>query len=309
MTKPFETHLSAERLQAFLEGDLPAGERAPIEEHLAACAGCSAELDAWRVLFADLSELAPTTPRTGFADRVMARVALPSPERGWLASRHLTSDVLQDLADGLVPARRARRIRAHVDSCSTCAHELRTWEGVVASLARLERFAPREGFAARVMAAVRVRALSPVRAPAVSPVHTPAWTAAGTRALVLARRLVPRTRRAWAALSGVAVTPVAIFGLVTYAVFSHPTLTPQALASFARWQVGDFFSSVWSTLATSAVEMTSLSGAGSLVELLTGSPLLVAGGAVAYSAFAALALRILYKNLMGNRVYVRVSTR
>ena len=315
MNKPSPTHLSAERMQALLEGDLPAGERGPVEEHLAACARCSAELEAWRVLFADLSVLGSAAPRLGFADRVMERVQLPVPARqkSWLAaflpskSAHVTGEVLQDVADGFVPARRVARIRAHVDACPACAHELESWQGVVEKLQRLDRFAPDAGFAARVMAAVRARVASP--APVRVAARTPAWTIVGARALVLARRFVPRTRRAWAALSGVAVTPVAIFGLVAWAVFSHPTLTPQALGSFALWQLGDLFAAAWTALSTTGLELASGAGGGSLFDLLAGSPLIVAGGAIAYSALAVVALRFLYKNLTGNRSYARISTR
>ena len=297
MKQQSETHLSAERMQAFLEGDLPARERGPIEEHLAGCARCSAELEGWRVLFADLSALASPAPRADFADRVMARVQIPA------AADHLAADVLQDFIDGLLPARRVARVRAHLDACPSCAHELVGWQGVVGALGRLERFAPREGFAARVMAAVRL----PTAVPAAA--RASVWTTAGARALVLARRMVPRTRRAWAALSGVAVTPAVIFGLVFYTIFSHPTLTVQALASFALWQLGDLFALGWNAVAGTALELGSILGTGSVIDLIAGSPLLVAGGALAYSAVAAIALRVLYKNLFANRRHVRLSTR
>jgi anti-sigma factor RsiW len=310
VTNPFEAHLSAERLQAFLDGDLPAGERGPVEDHLAACARCSVELDAWRVLFADLSDLAAPAPPAGFADRIMHRVEILRPERAWLGSlfpatsEHVGGDVLQDLADGLVPARRVARIRAHLDSCPACTRELRDWQGVVRALGGLQRFAPREGFGAGVMAAVHARLSAPVRAQARAPV----WATVGTRALVAARRFVPRTRRAWAALSGVAVTPAVIFGLMAYAVFSHPTLTIQSLASFAVWQLGDLFAAAWTALVNGAPGLASAPGAGSVLDLLAASPLLVAAGAIAYSAVAAIALRVLYKNLLGNRTHARLST-
>ncbi len=313
MSNRFETHLSAEAMQAFLEGDLPQGERGPVEEHLAVCARCSAELDGWRVLFSDLSALASPVPRAGFADRVMLRVELRQPKRAWLASLfpvksgHLTADVLQDVADGLLPVHRLARIRSHVDACPSCAQELQAWHGVVDALNGLERFAPAHGFAARVMSVVRAHVASPAPVRARSTERV--WTVVGARALVLARRFVPRTRRAWAALSGVAVTPAAIFGLVAYVVFSHPTLTLQSLASFALWQVGDVISALGGALMADGVELASLAGAGSLLDLVAGSPVLVAGGAIAYSAFAAVALRVLYKNLIGNRAYARVSTR
>jgi anti-sigma factor RsiW len=319
MSQPSGIHLSAERMQAFLEGDLPVGERGPVEKHLATCARCSAELEGWRVLFADLSGLGSAAPRVGFADRVMERVQVPVPvkhevrQKSWLAaflpsrSAHVTSDLLQDVADGLVPARRVARIRAHVDACHTCTRELESWQGLVETLRGLDRFAPGQGFAARVMAAVRARVASP--APVRVAARTPAWTTVGARALVLARRFVPRTRRQWAAISGVAVTPMAIFGLVAYVVFSHPTLTPQALGSFALWQLGDLFAAAWSSLSTTGLELASAVGGGSLIDLLAGSPVLLAGGAIAYSALAVVALRFLYKNLTGNRSYARASTR
>ncbi len=316
MSRHIDNHLSADRMQAFLEADLPTGEQSRIEEHLAACARCSAEMDAWRVLFADLGGLASPAPRAGFADRVMAGVEVPA--RVSLAARaragiaalgpraarsHIDADVLQDFVDGMLPARRVARIRAHVDTCATCTHELESWRGVMDALGGLERYAPSEAFAARVLASMRAPAVVPVAARAAA--RTTAWD----RALLVARRLMPRTRRAWATLSGVAVTPAAIFGLVIYAVFSHPTLTPQALASFALWQLTDLFALGWNAVVGVGLESASLLGAESLFDLVFGSPLVVAGGALAYSAVAAVALRILYKNLITNGRYARVSTR
>ena len=60
--RPTHEHLSAERMQAFLDGELPARDAASVEEHLAACARCSAEVDGWRVLFEDLGQLRSVGP-------------------------------------------------------------------------------------------------------------------------------------------------------------------------------------------------------------------------------------------------------
>ncbi len=314
MSKNFTEHLSPERLQALLEGDLPARERRSAEEHLAACARCSAELDGWSVLFEDLSTLGAHRPRSGFAERVMAEVRVP--ERLPLAARvrarlatvlatsrpeHIAADRLQDFAEGLLPARQMARIEAHVDTCAACTSELHAWRSLADRLAGLERYAPHEGFAEQVMSAVRVPA--PVVAAAPARASVPAWR----QALRWGRRLVPRTRRAWAALSGMAVTPAVVVGLVFYAVFSHPTLTPQALASFILWKMGDLFSYGWSALAGAALDGVRSFGLGGLVETAISDPLMVVAGVLAYSVVSALALRVLYKNLIGNRHHARLS--
>ncbi len=327
-----DMHLNAEQIQAFLEGQLSADgrERRAFEGHLSSCARCSAEVEAWRTLFADLAELAGRPlphPSPGFADRVMSAVALPAPaappapqkERSWLASllapliargpHHLSGDVLQDLADGLLPARRTARAHAHLAACSTCAGELEAWRGVMAALARAPRLSPSASFAEGVIAA-----LAPSARPATVSVARPAspWQ----RALVLARhratRMVPRTRRAWAALSGIAVTPAAIFGLVLWVVFSHPTLTPGALASFAMWQISDLATAGWNSLLANGPGLASVAGYDSLMQTLGAlmqSPFVLAGGALVYSAVAALALRVLHKNLITHRRHARVSSR
>jgi anti-sigma factor RsiW len=324
-----DIHLSAERIQAFLEGDLPIGgrERREVEEHLTGCSRCSAEVDAWRVLFADLAELAAQplpNPSPGFAERVMSDVRRAQPgsqeERSWLASlfsskgRHLSGKVLQDLADGLLSPRRLARAQAHLVACSRCTGEVEAWRRLMATLARIPRFAPPELFADRVMAALGERA---VTARAVAR-RAPATVAPWEHALALARRaaarVIPRTRRAWAALSGVAVTPAAIFGLVLWVVFSHPTLTPQALASFAMWQVSDLLAGSWNSLLANGLDLASTgayeSALRALAAVARSSRLpLLAGAAFVYAAAAAVALRVLYKTLIAHRRYARVSSR
>jgi anti-sigma factor RsiW len=67
-------HPAAERLEAFAEGTLAAGDRAVIEAHLPGCHHCQTAVDEWRALFAALAGLPQFDPRPGFADRVMAGV-------------------------------------------------------------------------------------------------------------------------------------------------------------------------------------------------------------------------------------------
>ena len=112
---------------------------------------------------------------------------------------------------------------------------------------------------------------------------------------------MPRTRRAWAAISGVAVTPAAVAGIVLYAVFSHPNLTPGALASFVWWQVTDFATLALTTLSGTVLESAQLFGVYSLFETLAAAPLMLTSGLLAYSLLSGLALRVLYRNLFANR--------
>ena len=191
-------HLSAEEVQALLEGELPARERARAEEHLDSCARCSEELDAWRLLFSELGELPALGPRSGFSERVLAEVEIP--EKVPLAARirarlgallpaeaHPEGGKIQDFVDGLLPARQAARVGAHLEACEACAHEATEWRALIGRLSALPHRAPSEAFADRVMAGVRVPA--PVRAPATEAV--PAWARALAATGVTARRTSP----------------------------------------------------------------------------------------------------------------------
>lgn len=292
----FHQHIGAETLQAFLEGRLPTGERQAAQEHLASCARCSAELDGWKLLFDELDQLPSLTPSSGFADAVMAEVHMPEALplaariRGWvgLASPegHLSDERLQDFVEGLLPARHAARVRTHLDGCPRCAGDAAALETTIRHLAGLEHHAPSQGFAARVMAQVHV--------PAPAPAKVPEWR----RALAWAGRLVPHTRKAWAALSGVAVTPVATLGLVVWTVFSHPTLTPGALASFAWWKATEAAGLLWQAVSSAALESASVFKLYSLLESLAVSPAAMAGAFVALSLATVAAVWVLYRNLI-----------
>jgi anti-sigma factor RsiW len=288
-------HPSAEEFQALLEGELPAGERSRVEEHLAQCARCAEELEGWQVLFRDLAELSELAPSAAFGDRVLAGVARPEPRslaaraRGLLglpdAAAHPAGDRLQDFVEGILPARQAARIRTHLESCPACATDADAWRATFARLGGLERLHPAEGFADGVMAAVRV--------PAPVPERLPEWR----RALAWARGLVPQTRRAWAAVSGVAVTPAATLGLVTWTLVSHPTLTPGALASFMRWKASALVLGAWDALASRALESPGLFEAYSFLGSIPWSPAALAGGLAALSLGTVAATWVLYRSL------------
>lgn len=288
-------HPSAEEFQALLEGELPAGERSRVEEHLAQCARCAEELEGWQALFRELAELPTLAPPAVFADRVLAGVKRPEPRS--LAARarvllglpdsaaHPAGDCLQDLVEGLLPARQAARVRTHLESCTACAADADAWRTTFARLGELDRLGPTEGFADRVMAGVRVAAPVPAR--------LPEWR----RALAWALGLVPQTRKAWAAVSGVAVTPAVTLGLVLWTLVSHPTLTPEALASFMRWKASALVSGAWDALASRALESPGLFEAYSFLGSLPWSPATLAAALAALSVGTMAATWVLYRSL------------
>lgn len=291
------THLSAEQLQAFLGGELAVGERVAAEEHLAACARCAGELDGWKLLFEGLGDLPVLAPRVGFADRVMAQVTVaPAPSlaarvRARLASLvradgHPGQDRLQDFVEGALPVRQAARIGTHVDACPACARQTDAWRATLARLDSLGHLAPAEGFAERVLAQVRVAA--PAQAPALD------WR----NALAWAGRLVPQSRQAWAAISGVALTPAVSLGVVLWTLFTHPTLTPAALASFAWWKASELASVAWQAASSAAMESAGVFEVYSLLGSVSQSPAALVGAFLALSAGTVAAAWVLYRNLI-----------
>lgn len=288
-------HLSAEVVQALLEGELPVGERTRAEEHLASCALCAAETDLWRAVFQSLRDLPALAPSETFAERVMAGLVAPEPRS--LAARvrtrlglpasvsHPAQERLQSFAEGSLPARHAARVSTHLVGCPTCAGEAAAWRATFTALGRIERLAPADGFAERVMARVKVPAPAPARA------------ADWKRALGWVAALVPQTRQAWATVSGVALTPAVTLGLVIWTVCSHPTLTPGALASFAWWKVSELAAAAWQATASVALESAGLFEVYSFLGSLALSPMALAGAFVSLSAGTVAATWILYRNL------------
>jgi anti-sigma factor RsiW len=291
-------HLSAEALQALLEGQLPAGERLAMEEHLAACVSCAGDLAAWTSLFEDLDALTRLTPSEGFAQRVMAGTTVPRPGLslgrvfGWLDGRHAhehpDGDRLQDFAEGRLPSRAAARIRTHLDGCPACAASAAGWRETFRQLGSLERLAPSPDFGARVMARVHV------------PAPAPAPVSEGRRALAWLRGLLPHTREAWAAVSGVAVAPAATLGLVLWTLFSHPTLTPGALLSFTGWKITEFAGLLWQGAASAAMGSAGVFDLVSLLSSAMASPATLAGAVLAFCVGTVVASWVLYRNLFAS---------
>jgi len=303
-------HLGAEVVQAFLDGALSPAERARAEEHLASCARCAAELDGWRLLFEGLQDLPVLAPRAGFADRVVAGIetpeALPWAARARVAlgarlgltpdGAHATDERLQDLASGALAARQETRLRDHLDACSSCASRAERWRTVLAHLDGLGRFAPSEDFAARVMAEVRVPV--PATAPATAPAASLAPAREWRRMVARVRALIPRSRRAWAAISGVAVTPLVTLGLVLWTVFTHPAITVAGLASFAWWKAQELVTLAWGTATSWAMESTQIFGLFSWLRSLALTPVALVALFLVFSAGTVAATWVLYRNLV-----------
>lgn len=305
VTAQVAAHVATGVLQDFADGSLPLREAVGVKRHLDQCSACATEAVAWTNVMNRLQELDSFEPRPSFADCVMERVEIPvvlpltarirsrvSSLFGAPAAEHVPGGLLQDFAEGTLPGKAIAHIQEHVEGCGRCASEVDAWHGVLGRLEGLAAFSPSQGFADQVMA--RLQVAQP--APAVA-----ARRRATARALAAAWRLVPQTREAWAALSGVAVTPAVITGLVFYAVFSHPTLTLGSLASFAWWQVTDLAAAGFAAFSGAAVQSAAVFGIYPLLETLAAAPLMVAIGVLAYSTVCALALRVLYKNLNPNR--------
>ena len=94
-------HLLPSEIDLLLDGDAGFG-LTPLRAHVRRCAGCQAELEAAREVFALLGEMPHFAPAPGFADRVMTQVQVFEP---W----HVT---LRDTVLGLVPRSRPMRVVA-----------------------------------------------------------------------------------------------------------------------------------------------------------------------------------------------------
>ena len=312
--KHSKTHLTAERIQAFLDDALSQDERAEVQEHATFCVRCQAEVETWQLLYSELGELPELSPAPGFRDRVLAGLdtAVPaaSGEKrlfGWLrreagrAAEHLDPERIQDYLEGLLPARQMARVSAHLNACGVCRSDEAQWRGLIQGIESLPVMAPSSAFARRVMSQVRIGRL-------VRPVA--ARNARG-RALAWAGCLIPRTQRTWAVISGIALTPATVVTLLAYAVFSNPLVTPAGLASFLWWRISGGATALVGFLADGLVESPVAFFAYSVLDLLAGAPAITVMVAVSFAAATGLAGWVLYRNLMTTRTvdgeYARAS--
>ncbi|MBW3534059.1 MAG: zf-HC2 domain-containing protein [Gemmatimonadetes bacterium] len=298
-------HLTAERIQALLDGQLPEGDAVRAREHVDACARCRARAEAWEEVFSGLEALPELSPSAGFAGRVLEalptreRAALPwaARVRSWFgpgtagaAAGHPAPSRLHELLDGQLSGRRAAAAEAHLRACRACRHEMEGLARVVSTLERLPRPAPSAGFADGVMAAVRM------------PEPAPALARLRRLAVARVREVVSlRTRKAWAAVAGVAVTPAVVTAMVAWVVFSHPLVTPGSLASFLWIQGSQRVSAATAWMTGAAMESPTVFRAWSAVEGISLAPTTAAAGFIAFSIVTVLAVWVLYLNLFASQ--------
>jgi anti-sigma factor RsiW len=208
------------------------------------------------------------------------------------AAEHLDPERLQDYVEGLLPARQMARVSAHLEACGGCRGEEEQWRSLIQGIEKLPVMAPSRAFASHVMGQIRIgRRVRPVAA------RTTLGHAL-TRALAWAGRLIPRTQKAWAVISGIALTPATVVALLAYAVFSNPLVTPEGMASFFWWRISGGATALWGLLADGLVESGITFYAYSFLDLLAGAPAVAAMVAVSFAAATSLSGWVLYRNLM-----------
>jgi hypothetical protein len=72
-------HLTTDEIELWAQGLLPAARAM----HLADCSLCRVEAERERKIILELVQLPKFAPSTGFADRVMAQVKIPTPSGDW----------------------------------------------------------------------------------------------------------------------------------------------------------------------------------------------------------------------------------
>ncbi len=290
-------HIDMERMQALLDGDLSPADAADVRASIEGCARCSAEFEAWQLLFEDLGDLPTLEPSPAFHERVMESVPTASP--GLLGSRirsragaraanaHVDPSTLQDYLDRRLAARNIARVDRHLDRCAVCRSELDEYRAVARAIESLPQLAPSPEFGERVMAEVRVNQIAAV---AMAPTNT------SGRVLDWVRKRLPSSRQGWAAALGVSIVPVFTLMLMVRAVFSHELVTFGNLATFVRLQTSGLVATGNQALAAFAeqwVPAVLLDGA----AMVGASPTLLAASAAVASVAMMASAWVLYRNL------------
>ena len=290
------THLAPERIQALLDGDLPAREAHALRAEAEGCPRCRAELEAWEVLFHDLGSLPVLAPSGAFRERVLEQ--LPSPRRQRVlaglfgrrdARAHATETELQEHLDGRLAARESARLEEHLDRCAACRREMDALHAVTTELEALPVLAPSAGFGEAVMARLRIQQMAQV---ALSP------TTRRERLAAWVRARKPSSGQGWAAVLGAGTAPAVTLALVLQAVFSHEAVTLGNLFSFFRFKLSAAMDAAGGMAAQWTSDYAFASGVWEVAQAVAASPTLAAA-TVAWASGACMAAAwILYRNLV-----------
>ncbi|MEK9502327.1 zf-HC2 domain-containing protein [Gaopeijia maritima] len=292
-----DQHLSAERMQALLDGILPAEEAVSARAHLDGCARCRSEVEAWEALFDDLQELPVLTPSPTFRHRILE--SAPTVEGSAARRRlfdahtegHVDSGVLQDHLEGRLAARVSARIDAHLDGCAVCRDELAAFRSLSLALDDLAHVEPTPYFTEQVMATWRVEQLTKVAmAPTTRSGHVAAWI----------REHLPSSRQGWAVAFGLSTVPAIVTMLVFRAVFASPLVTVGNLLAFLRLKTADALSGVggWADGLLQSAGLAPM--AASALEAMS-SPVVAASVATLASGSILAAMWVVYRFLIASQ--------
>ena len=154
----------------------------------------------------------------------------------------------------------------------------------------LGHFSPSPGFSERVMAHVLM--------PAPVPVRSKAWRSLPRRALAWTRSLLPETRHGWAVAGGIASAPTITMAALIYMVFSRPLLTPGNLISYLFFKASTISDTLLAFVSGLVSQNATLGRWVSFLEPVAQSPLLLGLGGLGFSLLSAVALWVLYRNLL-----------
>jgi hypothetical protein len=182
-------------------------------------------------------------------------------------SAHLTDWTLEQLVEGTLASGEAAAATAHLEECARCSTELEAYQSLFEMLGELPRFAPSVAFADAVMARVEI-------APQESAFM--AWL----------RRLVPSTRRGWAALgTAVTVPMVPLFALIAW-IIANPLLSPVTLGQWGLMRTQSFTQALAAWAFDTALNSTILGWAEQAYSTFQTVPTGLLGGALAFLGVA-----------------------
>lgn len=289
-------HLSAESMQALLDGELPRREATMLRAEIASCARCTSEFEAWEMLFDDLGELPLMAPSDHFRDAVLDRLPAEQ-ERPALAGLfgrrdargHATSTEILEHLDGRLAARSALRLEEHLAACGSCRSEMDGFHQVVTRLEDLAPLAPQPGFGEAVMARIRIEQMAAV-------VMAPTTRWGRVKAWVQAHR--PSSSRGWAAAMGLGTAPAVVAALMIHTVFSFEQVTLGSLLSFVGFKLSGWWTTGVAWLEGWAGSVPGLARGLDVLQVLGASPTLLAAIAALSSVTVLGAAWILYRNLI-----------